>query len=273
MRALDEKLKDVPFLIMAHRGFWGGNIIENSIESTYLAFQAGADIVEIDVCQSQEGYYLFHDGEEQKLLGLNKPFQQWTKKEIKETELLNSIKGKSGKFLISLEEFLEWLPKDYFINIDRSWNYFNDPIFWDIIFNSKKIDQLIFKSPVKEDWLDHFNKHTENAYYMPIVKDTEEIEMVKKFSNINIYAVEVIIKNSDSSTYNQQWLRQLKSEYRLLFNAEFLSSKNHLFLGLSDDDSLIGNGRPHAWQKMQEMGADIIQTDWPNFLKQYREGL
>lgn len=60
---LEEKLLKNKLLIACHRGFYGANIIQNTIESSKLALKSGADIVEIDICKSKDGkYYIFHDG-------------------------------------------------------------------------------------------------------------------------------------------------------------------------------------------------------------------
>lgn len=71
------------FYIIAHRGLWGGNIIQNTREAAELSIRAGADIIEIDICKSKDGvYYLFHNGMEKYLLGTEEPLQNITSKTI-----------------------------------------------------------------------------------------------------------------------------------------------------------------------------------------------
>lgn len=125
-----------PFLIMAHRGFRGGNIIENTRQSTQLAFMAGADIIELDVCRSKDHiYYLFHSTQEAQLLGLDRHFHDLYSDEIEAVYQRNSIGLESNYKVERLEDYLAWFPKDKMINIDRSWWYWDDPQFFEILKN------------------------------------------------------------------------------------------------------------------------------------------
>ena len=74
---------DKKFLIMAHRGFWGGNVIQNTRQAAITAKKAGADIIEVDVCRSADGvYYLFHKLVVRMLLDVDKEFEEVTSEEI-----------------------------------------------------------------------------------------------------------------------------------------------------------------------------------------------
>lgn len=261
-----------PFLIMAHRGFWGGNVLENSIESTQLALQAGADIVEVDACRSQDGYYyLFHDGEEAKLLAEDRPFSQWTAGELADRPLLNSIGGSSGKYVTALADYLAWLPQEVIINLDRSWPYFSDPAFWQVLRDSGKLDQLLIKAPVQETSLQAFSDWGQGAYFMPIISNQAQWQVLQAYPDLDMPVVEVLIEDAGSDTGEDAWLQAVKEDHLVLFNAEFLSQGRSLFLGLSDDQALFDSGQGNAWQQMLAKGADIIQTDWPNFLYAFRE--
>ncbi|AMB98718.1 hypothetical protein AWM75_01325 [Aerococcus urinaehominis] len=106
--AFNSLLNHRDFLIIAHRGFWGGNIIQNTRQAAILAKRAGADVVEVDVCRSQDGvYYLFHNGHENQLLGLgNQDFSQFTSGEIDQASFLNSVEATSGYYCERLADFL-----------------------------------------------------------------------------------------------------------------------------------------------------------------------
>src|SRR5699024_217133 len=107
-----DELKRKKYLIMDHRGFWGGNIIQNTRGAAMLSFMAGADIVEVDVCRTIDGeYYLFHDGNEKVLLGEDKHFSKWTSEEINSISVINTTNEPSGYYVEKLEDFLEWLPE------------------------------------------------------------------------------------------------------------------------------------------------------------------
>lgn len=72
---IGRKTKNNSLLIACHRGFYGDNIIQNTIESSKLALKASVDTVEIDVCRSSDvKYYIFHDGNEKQLFNIDKNY-------------------------------------------------------------------------------------------------------------------------------------------------------------------------------------------------------
>lgn len=265
-----EKVNENVFLIMVHRGFWGGNIIENSVESSKLAFRAGADIVEVDVCQtSDKKYYLFHDGNEPKLLSRSENFKKISSMEIDTSEVYNSIGNKSGYKINTLSQFLDWLPNNKLANLDRSWEYWNDVDFFKILAKSGKREQLVLKSPAEKEYLDNFSKHGTTLSYIPIVKSKEEVDLVLSYKNINTIGLELVITDLQSNLLDPAWLEQnRKKGLFTIANSENLGSEFNLFGGLNDDVALLDS---NDWTKFVQLGIDVIQTDWPNFLFQYRE--
>ncbi|WP_208558921.1 glycerophosphodiester phosphodiesterase family protein [Marinilactibacillus kalidii] len=259
-----------PFLIMAHRGFWGGNIIENSIESSQLAYKAGADIVEVDVCRSADGvYYLFHNHAEQMLLSRSEPFEQLTSTEIDQISVNNSLGVESGYKLNKLTAFLDWLPENKLVNLDRSWGYWDDPIFFEILKQSGKQKQIVLKSPVQMAYLNQLAQQNDQWYYIPIVKDRKEIELVQSYEEIDMIGIELIVTNLDSNLLEETYIQALHDQHLLIVaNAENLGARFNLFGGLTDDHGLLDDG---IWRKFLSLGIDIIQTDWPNFLSDFRK--
>lgn len=265
-----EKMNKHSFLIMSHRGFWGGNTIENSLESSQLAFRAGADIVEVDVCRSSDKkYYLFHDGSEPRLLSRTENFKELSSTEIDNSKVYNSIGNASEHKINTLSQFLDWLPADKLVNLDRSWEYWNDREFFKILAESGKQAQLVLKSPVEKKYLDHFSKNGRGFAYIPIAKRREEVELVLSYSSIHTIGLELVVDNLQSELLEPDWLEGNR-EKRLftIMNAENLGSEFNLFGGLNDDGALFGDD---DWTKVIQLGIDVIQTDWPNFLFQHRE--
>lgn len=258
------------FLIMAHRGFWGGNIIENSIESSFLGYKAGADIVEVDICKTADGvYYLFHNNAEPKLLSRTEDFGQLTSTEIDSIILNNSLGTKSGYKLNKLTDFLEWLPEGKLVNLDRSWHYWTDPDFFTILKQSDKQEQIVLKSPVQVDFLDHLAMQNDQWQYIPIVSDRQEIELVQSYRDIHTIGIEFVMSSMESTLLDEAYVQQLHDEHLLIVaNAENLGISFNLFGGLTDDQALFDD---KIWEKFLKAGVDIIQTDWPNFLSDYRE--
>lgn len=265
-----EALNQNSFLIMSHRGFWGGNIIENTIESAIVAFNAGADIVEVDICKTtDDDYFLFHDGNEPKLFGHQKNFKTLSTEEVNKSHVLNSIGTPSGANINSLKQFLNWLPAGKLVNIDRSWEYWNDDAFFECIHASGKKDQLLFKSPVNLNCIHDFKTKGKGLMFVPIVKTREEAESVLSISELTTVGLELIITSLDSQMLDSKWLHYLREQKLMtIVNAENLGQGYNLLANLTDCSAIL---QDNDWSEIVKYDFDIIQTDWPNFLYSYRE--
>ena len=66
--------------------------VENTLPAFYAAMQSGADILEIDVVRSSDGkFYLFHDGNERRLLGQEKNIREMDSAFIESLNYRNNI--------------------------------------------------------------------------------------------------------------------------------------------------------------------------------------
>lgn len=264
--------KDKPFYIMSHRGFWGGNIIQNTRQAAEVAHLAGADIVEVDICRSSDGkYYLFHDGNEPIVLGTDINFNHLSSYEIEGRDALNAAGENSGIKVEQFGSFLAWLPENYLVNLDRTWFYWNDPTFFNLLVQSQKMNQLLLKSPVETDLLERLNDVSLSIPYVAIVKSVDDINLVLDYENINYVGVELIVDEVENhlllapSTLNYiEDLGLIK-----IINCEDLGQNHELFGDLNDTNALIGVGE-EIWEKILSYNIDVIQTDWPNFLNDYR---
>lgn len=264
------------FLIMVHRGLWGGNIIQNTRQAAQLAMKAGADIVEVDVCRSKDGeYYLFHNGNEKYLLGVEVDFSQLESSQIDTLKLLNSVKSPSGYYAERLADFLDWLPSDYLINIDRSWNYWEDPKFIELLKQSGKTDQLIVKSPAKATYLEALSQLSQSGLYIayiPIIYKREDYELVEQYPSIKVVGAELIVNElNQHELLDPFWLKPfIEENLILLANSEHLGEDYYLFAELNDSQAIL-NDEDEIWGRMLDLGINVIQTDWPNFLYSYRQ--
>lgn len=259
-------MSDVNFYIVAHRGVWAGNIVQNTKEAAQLAQQAGADIVEIDVCRSKDGeYYLFHDGAEMDLLGVATPFDQLASAEIDALELLNATRQPSGYRVNRLVDFLAWLPATYRVNLDRTWPYWQDHTFWQILNNSGKKGQLLLKAPAEYRLPD-----TEVAYF-PIIKSQADFQKVLNVPPIKLVGAEFVIADWQATDLLEPaFLQQMHQIYPLrLVNAENLGPTKPLFGPYHDDGALMNAGKD--WQVMLNYGFNAIQTDWTRALWEFRQ--
>lgn len=263
------------FLIIAHRGLWGGNVIQNTRQAAQLAKRTGADIIEVDISRSSDGiYYLFHDESSPCLLQNKLTLGELTSSEIGGLEYYNSRSTLSGYGIEKLSDFLEWLPINMLINIDLAWNYFDDPILYQIIENSGKKDQIYFKSDPQDDRLKYFEEMSRGMNYAPIVFEQEDIRKCQaSYPNLNIIGYEIIVKDEQSDLLEEGFLTQLEAENKLLIaNSEYVDKDFSIYNGWNDNQALF-NREKDIWGKILDTGINTIMTDWPYFLNDYRKNM
>lgn len=270
-KLLNEKLGSEPFLIAVHRGSSMGNIIENTLPAFYAAMQSGADILEIDVVSSSDGkFYLFHDGNECRLLGQEKNIREMDSVFIESLNYRNNIGQvvnykveKLGNVLMSLKG------TGILLNLDRTWDDWNTLL--PFLDQFDMADQIILKSPVNQSCLSILEHHPVKYPFMPIVKKLDEIEEVLSYEDINLTGMELIAINKDSVFFQDDIIRGIKErELFIWLNAIVLNHKDVLYAKYDDDQSII-KGPAYGWGKLVEKGCDIIQTDWPSLLDHYRQ--
>lgn len=268
MKKIDEK----GFLIVSHRGQWGGNIIQNTTQAVELANRSGADVVEIDICKTSDGaYYLFHEGYEKDVLHDNRKFSEISSEEIDGMPVYNSIHSESGYRINRLEEFLEWLPEDIFINIDRAYFYFDDPALFRLLKDSGKTEQFFLKAAPVEDYLINFIKNGEGLNFIPIIANRSEFENYQRYAGeINTIGYEVLFKTVDEMIKHQElWADIRVNDQFVMANAIHLGTTHVLAGKLSDDGALFNYNKD--WEMLLSSKMTAIQTDWPEFLYKYRE--
>ncbi|MGE8205453.1 glycerophosphodiester phosphodiesterase family protein [Heyndrickxia sp. NPDC080065] len=272
MKIIKEKLENNPFLIAVHRGSSMGNIIENTTPAFHAAIQSNADILEIDIIRSTDGkFYLFHDGNEKRLLGQNRNIKTMDSNEIDSLYYRNNI-GHVVNFKVEkLEDVLTTFKGDILINLDRSWEYWETLLPFLDQFHME--EQILLKSPVNKSYLDLLDIHPVKFAYIPIIKKLEEIEIVTAYKHINLVGMEIIAEDKESPLFQDETIQMIKEEELLIWiNAIRLDDEHVLFAEFDDDTSII-KGPEYGWKKLLEKRADMIQTDWPCLLNNYREKL
>jgi hypothetical protein len=272
MKNIKEKLENHPFLIAVHRGSSMGNIVENTIPAFHAAVQSHADILEIDIIRSTDGkFYVFHDGNEKRLLGQDRNIKTMDSNEIDSLHYRNNI-GHVVSFKVEkLEDVLNTFKGDILLNIDRSWEY------WDTLLpfldQFKMEEQIILKSPVQKSYLDLLDTHPVKYAYMPIIKKVSEIDEVEAYANINLIALELIAGSQESTFFKDETFQWIKEKDLLIWVNAIKLDDDHILFAEFDDDVSIMKGPEYGWQKIIEKGADLIQTDWPSLLHEYRQKL
>ncbi|MGL5278153.1 MAG: glycerophosphodiester phosphodiesterase family protein [Cetobacterium sp.] len=263
-----KELEEKKILIAAHRGTYGGNVIENTYLSSIVALASGADIIEIDAVKSTDGVlYAFHDGEEERRFGISTNLRNLSSKEIESMEYLNIIGEKSGEYIWKLYDLFKALKGKGLINLDRAWDYL-DEVF-EIIKELQMENQIIIKTHPTEEAFNYFKNNETKLMYMPIARKKDDI---LKFihSEINMVAAEVLFTKKDDEIIEEEFLKSLaEKNIKIWVNAITLGGyeKHNLSAFQDDNDSLLNDGAGWSW--LIDKKIDIIQTDWPYLLKMY----
>jgi glycerophosphoryl diester phosphodiesterase len=268
-KLLFDEIKEKKVLIAVHRGSSGGNIIENTIKSFEIALKYGGDMIEVDAAKSTDGeLYSIHQGQEERLFFSKNNVETLDSHEINTLDYRNGNAFKVNQRVEKLEDVFKHFKGDTLINLDRGWDFWEDV--FELLHKYDMFDQVILKSPVQDSYLDVLEKYDIPVMYIPIVKTKAELEQVLE-RDINTVGAEIIIESENSDFHNKELIQQLKEKNLLVWlNAIRLNDTTTLTLGCDDDTALL-ESEDKGWGKIVEMGADIIQTDWPLHLACYLE--
>lgn len=259
--------KDNGVLISGHRGAWGGNIIPNTIEAYEAAIQLGSDIIEVDVFQSTDGIlYTFHTGEEMGMFGESFSIRNLSSKEINSLCYLNSIHERTGQKVCLFCDVLKAFKRRCYINVDRGWFDWEKVI--DTIVDANMEDQIILKSPPQKELLEILQAKAPTLMYMPILHSVEEYDVTLNYK-INTISVEIVFSDDLDKLCKKEFINMIHDKGQLIWvNALTINDTKKLSAGHDDNISIIDDPQK-GWGHLIDMGADIIQTDWPSLAKQY----
>ncbi len=266
---LKQKLDTLPFLIVAHRGQYRGNIIENSIEAMKLALNQQADIVETDLMSSSDGVlYLFHDDREQALFGRAFNVSELNSVCIDNLSMLNTIGCVSGKRLNRLEDALKALKGDCLINLDRAW--YLSKLMLPLLDQYNVVDQVILKSSIdKEEYLYRLSEHPVKYMFVAIVQTKEEVELFLELNDINLIGFELSIKDHHAPLDDPEFIKSLRDRGYLIWRNALVLDAKYAGLGFGDDIAMTGD-EDTGWGQLVAQHANVIQTDWVQDLATYR---
>nr|WP_276550061.1 glycerophosphodiester phosphodiesterase family protein [Brachybacterium muris] len=266
---LASRLNERSPLIAVHRGSGAGSIAENTAEAVKAALAQGADIVEIDVIASTDGdYFLFHNGYEAMHFGMDGDIRELSTAQMEELEYAWQSKADPPYGLARLDDVLRTFPGTI-LNIDRSWWYWETLL--DHLATFGITDQLLLKAPVEEEALALLAAHPEPFPFLPIVKTPEELEQVLAMESVNTVAVELLAQSPSNPFADPECIRSLRERgIAVYLNALNLSNRVPLFCGWDDETSVLSHP-DEGWGRLIALGADIVQTDWPALLRDYRD--
>ena len=270
---LSQKLAQKKCLIAAHRGSWGGNIAQNTVGAYKAALQMGADIVETDVTATTDGVlYSFHDGNEQRVFGVEKSIRQMDSKEVESYHPINTCNELTAARINRLTEVLDFLSHGELLNIDRAWNIIPQLLeVLDHYPNAKY--QVVIKAPLKaKAAYEYLNAHPVKYMFMPICYSFEDVEAALSYPDLNVVGCEIIAFDEQMELFSDESIQRIHDRNLFVWvNAVTLGDVGvrPLYAKLDDDVSVLEDPSL-GWGKLFEKKIDVMQTDWPALLYQYR---
>ena len=270
---LSQKLAQKKCLIAAHRGSWGGNIAQNTVGAYKATLQMGADIVETDVNATTDGVlYSFHDGNEQRVFGVEKSIRQMDSKEVENYHPINTCNELTAARINRLTEVLDFLSHGELLNIDRAWNIIPQLLeVLDRYPNAKY--QVVIKAPLKaKAAYEYLNAHPVKYMFMPICYSFEDVEAALSFPDLNVVGCEIIAFDEQMELFSDESIQRIHDRNLFVWvNAVTLGDVGvrPLYAKLDDDVSVLEDPSL-GWGKLFEKKIDVMQTDWPALLYQYR---
>lgn len=262
--------KDKKVLVASHRGYFGGNIIENTLPAFEAAIRAGADIVETDIHITKDDVMiLFHDPSPLRLLGLPGRVEDYTLEELQSRSLLNVIGQPSGYKINTLEEMLTAFKGRCMINLDQCWNFIDRV--YDVVEEYGMEEQALIKGRVPYDSVvEWIRKRRWKPMFIPIITCDEEIDQFYSLpKELNIPQVEVFVTNDNDKVISEPFVKELEERnIRLWVNALTLGGNTDMSAH-HDDDVSVTKSPEEGWGWLIKHGARVIQTDWPSELNRY----
>ena len=171
-----------------------------------------------------------------------------------------------------LEDVLQRFRNRCAINLDRSWEYWEEII--PLVEKYGMADQILLKSPCKKEWIEKARTVAPNYAYMPIInEDITPFYEMDGSSLPGFIGAELVFSSEASPILTTDVVSQLHAGGKIAWgNGIQFSAQKILSAGHNDDISVSGD--PDAgWGWLIRHGFDIIQTDWVCALKLYLKEL
>lgn len=266
---LQEAKKKKGLLIAAHRGTCGHYIIENTTDAFACAMRQTADVMELDVAPSSDGeLFVFHDGNEKRLLGADRNLKTMKASEILSYQYKNNEGMVTKLHVNTFDEVLDFLKGKCLINLDRCQDYLEAPL--KKIEEHGMVNQVTVKTDPEDYYFDWFEKQETPYMYAPKMFNSEAGERLFG-RNINTVAFECIFQEEDSSVINPEFQQEARSFGIQLWCNTLRLKENWNRCAWHDDNLAILEGGDKAWGWLIDHGIECIMTDWPLMLRYYYE--
>lgn len=257
-------------VIAAHRGVGHGSVVENTTAAVTAAVASGADLVEIDVVASTDGdVFVFHDGTEPRHLGTTTNLATLSTAQIEAARYL--VRGRRGEVqrVERLAGLLAAVPRDVLLNVDRSWDHW--PAVLDELAAAGAPERFLVKCVPTRQRIEALAAHGTKFPFLPIVTSVAQVQELVDLPELNTVGAELICAEPDGGLLDAATIAHLHSlGLFCLANAEVLGEAEDLAGGFDDAVSVLSS--PEAgWGTLVDRGIDVVLTDWPWLLRDYRD--
>lgn len=252
-------------LVVAHRGDWR-NACENSVQAIEYAINMGVDMAEIDLARTKDGILiLMHDNTlDRTTTGTGKP-EDYTLAEIKALQLRNGCHIKTIHKVPTLEEVLLTAKGRIMLNLDKAFDYFDQVM--ELLEKTGTTNLVVMKSDAPAEQVKRdYGKYLDKVIFMPKVNLDDKNAIVKLNDYLRVLKpVAIEFKFAyDTNPLPLQVKEIMKGKCHIWYNTLWDTHAG----GHDDDCSLINPDKGYGYL-IDTLGATILQTDRPAYLKEY----
>lgn len=143
------------------------------------------------------GHFFFHTGNEAFYLNLDAVFEQTDAAALRELPLNNDFRKPTQYRLALFEDVLEQFKGRCVLNLDRCWQYWDELV--PLIDRHAMRDQILLKSPCREQWLRAYRELAQGYAYLPIVDDSCEDFLCGGFQRPEYIGAELVFASENSA--------------------------------------------------------------------------
>lgn len=252
-------------LVASHRGDWR-NFCENSLEAIDNAVKMGVDIVEIDVQRTKDGQLiLMHDPKLDRTTTGHGLIADTTLAYIKTLNLKNGCNIKTIHRVPTLEEALLHAKGKIMLNLDKADRYFDEV--YALMVKTGTTKQIIMKGNGSAEAVKaKYGDYLKDVIYMPIVnldKPNAESQIEMFIKDMHPVAFELLYV-SDTNPLPVKVRKTMAKRSLIWYNTLW-----DTMAGGHDDDASLKDLDKGYGYLIKVLGANIIQTDRPQFLLDY----
>lgn len=248
-------------LLAAHRGSCGANVPCNSLDAFRVALNYDADIVELDVENSEDGVlFVQHPGMEKVHLRSADSIKYGNSGFISQFRLSNSDLVATENFIVRLEEALDLLKGKCIVNLDKFWG--NPEKIAKLVRERGMEDQVLIKCYIKENQLNDVETYAPDLPFMPMAWTEDNGLEAFKNRKFRWVGTECLFKNDTDPIASPEYIEAMHAAGKTVWGNAIVYNYRSVIGGGHTDDISVVEDPDKGWGWLADRGFDIIQTDW-----------